>query len=191
MLHEKKMGEKIIYSHSYDRGLQQALEIGWPIIKAAVPDAEFHICYGWVLFDKVHKNNPERMAWKAKMEKLMSQPGVFHHGRISQKELIELKKVCSVNFYPTTFTEIDCISVRESAAVGCIPFTTDYAALKGRAYCVTTPGNPLKRETQEAVANNVVKYLKGELDVDVEEFKRLARTESWPNISALWLKEIN
>lgn len=182
---------EIIYSHSYDRGLQSVLEIGWPIIKKYFPSARLHVAYGWVLFDKVHKNNPERIAWKTKIEKLMAQDGIVHHGRISQKELLNLKKTCAVNFYPTHFEEIDCVGVRESAAVGCIPFTTDYAALKGRAYCVTTPGNPLKRETQEAVANNVVKYLNGELDIDVEKFKRLARKESWPNISELWLKEIN
>lgn len=184
-----KKGKKVIWSSSYDRGLQQALEIGWPIIKAAIPDAEFHIYYGWNLFDTVHRNNPERMAWKAKMEKLMKQPGVFHHGRVSQKELIQAKSEALVHFYPSTFEEIDCIGVRESAAVECIPVTTDYAALKGRSYCVTTKGNPLKKETHEAVANDVIHCLAGD-DLGTSKFVELARSESWPNISDLWLKEI-
>lgn len=184
----EKKGKKVIWSSSYDRGLQQALEIGWPIIKEAVPDAEFHIYYGWNLFDTVHKNNPERMAWKKKIEKLMEQPGVFHHGRVSQKELIQAKSEALVHFYPSTFEEICCIGVRESAVVDCMPFTTDYAALKGRSYCATTKGNPLKRETQEAVAQAVVQFLKdGVRPVTLSQ----AKEESWPNISALWLKQID
>lgn len=190
----EKKGKKVIWSSSYDRGLQQALEIGWPIIKAAVPDAEFHIYYGWNLFDTVHKNNPERIAWKAKMERLMDSPSVFHHGRVSQKELIQAKSEALVHYYPSTFEEIDCIGVRESAAVDCIPVTTDYAALKGRRYCLTVPGNPLKKETQESVANLVVETLKPKETIFMDgivTFQGLAREESWPNISALWLKEIN
>lgn len=192
LLAEKsKRGNSLIWSSSYDRGLEQALEIGWPIIKKAIPDAVFHICYGWNLFETIHKNNPERMAWKIKMEKLMEQKDIIHHGRIPQKDLIQLKALSKIHYYPTIFEEIDCISVRESASVGCIPFTTDYAALKNRNYCLTTKGNPLKQETQEAVAENVVKYLKGELEVDVEKFKDLARQESWEKISKLWQKQID
>lgn len=186
----KKEGNKVVWSSSYDRGLEQALSIGWPIIKAAVPDAEFHIFYGWNLFDTVHRNNPERMAWKAKIEKLMEQPGVVHHGRVSQQHLIDEKSVALVHFYPCIFEEIDCIGVRESAAVGCIPVTTDYAALKGRKYCVTIPGNPLKKETQESVAKSVVYVLKEGTKTQADEFSALACEESWPNISKLWLEQI-
>lgn len=187
----EKEGNKVVWSSSYDRGLEQALSIGWPIIKTAIPDAEFHIFYGWNLFDTVHRNNPERMAWKAKMEKLMEQPGVFHHGRVSQKELIEFKAKSRVHYYPCTFEEIDCIGVRESAAVECVPYTTNYAALKDRSYCHTVSGNPLKRETQEQVAKEAAEYLNGDgVFASNEIMKESAQKESWPNIANLWEKEI-
>lgn len=188
----KKKG-RIVWSSSYDRGLEQALSIGWPIIKAAVPDAELHIFYGWNLFDTVHRNNPERMAWKAKIEELMKQPGVVHHGRVSQKELINFKSTAEVHYYPSIFEEIDCIGVRESAVVGCVPFTTDYAALKGREYCVTEMGNPYKENTQKGVAQKVIAFLNGLPDnpTKIALFRSLAEKESWPNIAELWLKHLS
>lgn len=187
-----KVPNSLVWSSSYDRGLQQALEIGWPIIKKAIPDATLRIYYGWNLFETVHKNNPERMAWKKKMEELMRQPGITHCGRVSQKALIDIKAQAMVHYYPSTFEEIDCISVRESAAVGCIPFTTNYAALKDRSYCHTVPGNPLKKETQELLAKEVIEYLKGDVVLASNEIMmESAREESWPNIAALWEKQID
>jgi len=184
----EKKGIKVVWASSYDRGLEQALSIGWPIIKKAVPDAEFHIFYGWNLFDRIFSANPERQAWKKKIELLMEQPGVFHHGRVSQKELIDFKAESLVHFYPTTFEEIDCISVRESAAVGCIPFTTSYAALEGREYCDTTEGDPNGKETQEAIARKVAEFIKNDGIHQLDPYK--AKEENWGNISQVWLKSV-
>lgn len=188
----KKEGVKVVYASSYDRGLEKVLEIGWPIIKKAVPEAELHIFYGWNLFESLNKHNPERMAWKKKMDKLMEQPGVFHHGRVSQQDLIAFKAKSLVHYYPTTFEEIDCISVRESAAVGCIPITTDYAALSGKRYCETYIGNPLEKSTQEDIADAVVSELKepsGTVTLEAD-FINPAREENWPHISHLWTNQM-
>jgi len=185
----EKVPGRVVWSSSYDRGLEPALSIGWPIIKKAVPHAEFHIFYGWNLFEAIHRNNPERMAWKAKMEELMTQPGVVHHGRVSQQELINFKATAPVHFYPCIFEEIDCIGVRESAAVECIPVTTNYAALKDRTYCWTVPGNPLKIETQKNVADKVVLLLTTAFEGS-EGFSVLAREESWKNIADRWAEHL-
>jgi len=37
----------VIYTSSYDRGLEHLLKM-WPDVKKAVPDAELHIFYGWI-----------------------------------------------------------------------------------------------------------------------------------------------
>ena len=129
------------------------------------------------------------MAWKAKMEELMTQPGVVHHGRVSQQELINFKATAPVHFYPCIFEEIDCIGVRESAAVECIPVTTNYAALKDRTYCWTVPGNPLKIETQKNVADKVVLLLTTAFEGS-EGFSVLAREESWKNIADRWAEHL-
>lgn len=185
-----KVGNKLVYASSYDRGLDMMLEHGWPIIKKEVPDAELHIFYGWNLFDKVCKNNPERMAWKKKMIELMKQPGVFEHGRIAQKKLIEEKAGAKIHYYGCTFEEIDCISVRESASVGCVPMTTNYASLKGKPYCMQTDGDPLDPETHKKLAIDIANKLNSWTKGKSKKFKELAKMESWENISKLWTEKI-
>ena len=57
---------RVIYTSSYDRGLEHLLKM-WPDVKKSVPDAELHIFYGWQLFDRFYQNNPSSMSWKNKM----------------------------------------------------------------------------------------------------------------------------
>ncbi|MDD3487651.1 MAG: hypothetical protein PHF35_04755 [Candidatus Moranbacteria bacterium] len=180
---------KLVYSSSYDRGIDLMLKYGWPIIKKAVPKAELHIFYGWNLFDAIYKNNPERMAWKAEIQKLMKQKGVFERGRIAQSELLKEKMSANVHYYGCTFEEIDCISVRESAAVGCVPFTTDYAALKNRSYCRTTKGDPFDPETHKKLAREVVKFLEKPDKKLRVKFQQSAVGESWEKIAGRWTEE--
>ena len=59
---------KIFYGSSYDRGLMHLL-LMWKEIKKEIPDATLEIYYGWKLFQSFYANNPERMKWKANMEK--------------------------------------------------------------------------------------------------------------------------
>src|SRR3990167_10920217 len=83
---------RCIYTSSYDRGLEHLLKM-WPDIRREIPDAELVVCYGWQLFDIGYRDNPERMAWREKINKLMEQNGIAHLGRISHAALwIELLK---------------------------------------------------------------------------------------------------
>jgi len=118
----------MISTSSYDRGLIYTLK-NWPRIIKEFPKAEFHIFYGWNLFDKFHHNNPERMSWKAKVVKLMEQDGIFEHGRVGHDELHKELATSDIFLYPCAFEEISCISAQKSQALGAIPFVTDYAAL--------------------------------------------------------------
>ena len=67
----------MIYGSSYDRGLEHLLRM-WPDIRKEVPDAQLRIFYGWNLFVTGYADNPERMAWKEKMDKLMQQRRITH-----------------------------------------------------------------------------------------------------------------
>jgi hypothetical protein len=185
---------KIIYCSSYDRGLELMLKWGWPLIKEQIPQAELHIYYGWNTFDNFFAPsgiapNRERMAWKAKMMELIKQDGVYEHGRISQKELLLKKAESSIHYYATDFDEIDCISVRESAAVGCIPITSNFAALSERGYCNRVEGNPRDKRIQEAIARTVVGALRNGPQKDYREaIQTLARKESWEEVAKKWLE---
>lgn len=125
----KNNPKKVIYTSSYDRGLEHLLEI-WPEVKKAVPEAELHVYYGWTLFEKFYRNNPERMQWMANMNKMMEHEGITHHGRVSQPEIIEEMKKCGVWAYPTHFGEISCITAMKAQMLGCIPVVINYAALQ-------------------------------------------------------------
>lgn len=120
--------KKVIYTSSYDRGLEHLLDI-WPAVKDAVPEAELHIYYGWGGFDKL-RVEPRHIKWKSMMiEKMESLDGIFEHGRIGQDELALEMKNSSVLAYPCHFEEISCITVMKAQFAGCIPLTTNYGAL--------------------------------------------------------------
>lgn len=125
----KNRHHRLCYLSSYDRGLNVLLAM-WPDIKDAFPDATLDIAYGWDLFDRVTANNAERQEWKKRMVELMDQPGITHRGRIGKEELKKLREECGILAYPSDFTEIFCITVVEAQKDGCVPVTTDAAALK-------------------------------------------------------------
>jgi len=177
---------KLIYASNYIRGLERMLQYGWPIIKQVVPQAHLHIYYGWSGNDL---SKPEIQAWKEKMMELMNQSGVTDHGRIGVEKLIQEKSTASIHYYGCTFQEIDCISVRESAAVGCVPVTTDCYAFSEKKYCIKAPGNPYEKTTQEAVAMKIIELLndRDRLEEIRQEFQQLAQEETWENSAKLWL----
>lgn len=105
---------------SYDRGLMYLLFM-WEDIRKKFPDATLHVAYGWDTFMKIASNNPERMEWKKKMDKLMQQEGIIHHGRLNKAKLKALRNKCGILAYSTDFFEINCITVLECQAQGCVP----------------------------------------------------------------------
>lgn len=142
---------KIFWGSSYDRGIQGVLEI-WPDVIKNIPDAELHICYGWNLFDKAHRDNPERMMWKNKMVKLMGQPGIIEHGRLGKKELYTVAKNCGLWVYPATFEEIHCITGAYAQFLGAVPVVYNYAALE------TTVQHGKKLDLDPFAKDSITKY---------------------------------
>ncbi len=179
---KKKEPYKLIYASRYYRGLESMLTYGWPIIKREIPQAELHIYYGFV--------RREKAQWKQKMLDLMKQDGIFEHGLIGQDKLIVQKSTASIHYYACTYPEVDCISVRESAMVGCVPVTTDFAVMSEKNYCVKIPGEPQAQETQEAVAYKIVELLKNpqELELIRQQFMENVKDETWENVAKIWAK---
>lgn len=185
----KKEPYKLIYASRYYRGLESMLTYGWPIIKQEIPESELHIYYGWVR----RENYPSEKPWKDKMIALMQQEGVFEHGKIGQDTLIQEKSTSSIHYYACTYEEIDCISVRESAMVGCVPVTTDYGVFSEKDYCLKVPGEPKAKETQEAIAHKIVHLLRNpqELEVLRQKFMEVAQNDTWDKIAKVWLNRID
>lgn len=183
---------KLIYASNYQRGLELMLVHGWPIIKTEVPEAVLHIYYGWNFTDLMYGENPEYLSWKDKMIDLMNQPGVVEHGRVGQTTLIAEKANAVIHYYATNFEEMEPISLKESAVVGCLPVTTAYAALAEKEYCLKSSGDPNDKRTQEAVAHKVVELLKdrAKLEELSQKSKQVAKTETWDNIAKRWIEHM-
>ena len=152
--------KRIIYTSSYDRGLQHLLEM-WPDIRKEVPDAELTICYGWQLFEKFYKDNPASMKWKEKMDNLMNQEGITHLGRVPQPELKAIMEECGIWSYPTHFGEINCISAIKAQALGLEPVVVNYAALQETVqFGRKIEGDIYDASTKKAFLKAIVEALK-------------------------------
>jgi hypothetical protein len=175
---------KLVYASRYYRGLESMLTYGWSIIKREIPQAELHLFYGWTRKEL----DPDLAEWREKMTELMQQDGVINRGMISQDLLIAEKSTASIHYYACTYPEIDCISVRESAMVGCVPVTTDFAVMSEKDYCLKIAGEPKAQETQEAIAYKIVELLKNpqQLAEISQKFILAAQNESWDAIAKIW-----
>lgn len=180
---------KLFYGSSYDRGLQHLLKM-WPKIIAAYPDATLDICYGWELFDKGYAYNPERMAWKERINEQMRQPGITHHGRVSKEELKRIEKECGIWAYPTHFGETNCITALDCQQNGCVPCVINYAGLK------ESVGSGVRIEGDIYDDGVAYSYLEALLELMANEPKWLveqlrgiefAKDFSWQKIAERWV----
>ncbi|MHA1303084.1 MAG: glycosyltransferase [Candidatus Heimdallarchaeaceae archaeon] len=181
---------KLFWGSSYDRGLQYLLYM-WPDIKQAYPDAELHITYGWDLFLKVATGNPERMKWKASMDKLLQQKGIFHYGRVGKEELKKIRSACGIWAYPTDFQEINCITALDCQKDGVVPVTMNYAALKETVkYGIKVEGNIREIDVQQKYLKELV-LLMGDKKRWKElslKGKKFAKKFYWNKIADQWIE---
>jgi glycosyltransferase involved in cell wall biosynthesis len=182
----EKKKNNLVWTSSYDRGLEHLLEM-WPLIKKEVPDATLDVAYGFNLFDSTPwGKKPEGQAWKARMTYLLEQEGITHHGRLSSDQVAKLYLHADVFAYPSNFPEIDCISLTKAMAARCVPITTDFAVLKERNQGVIVEGNSNDKEVREAFKNELIALMKD------DDRKRQIRSQidvkkySWDEIAKKW-----
>ena len=186
----KRNPHKAFYASSFDRGIEHLLAM-WPSIREQVPKAELHLFYGWELFVKFHGNNPERMAWKTRMEELIKQDGIVYRGRIGHKELAKEMMSSGVWLYPTHFEEIHCITALKAQAAGAMPVVTDYAALKETVIMgQKIAGDPWSEEYRKEYIATAVRALTTKWD---REGMHLDAIENfnWAEVADTWAKYFN
>jgi hypothetical protein len=184
---------RLVYTSSYDRGLEYMLRYGWPMIVEAVPEATLHLYYGWRTHELFHPTS----AWREEMRALIASFGssVVDHGRVGQPELLRAKARAQLLYYVGDWPEIDCIAVREAAMLGCVPLTSTQAVFgdESKDYCVRVPGDPTKAETQREGARLAIEMLaayqaKGRHGLPNVDTPTL-RDETWAKVAARWEKE--
>lgn len=179
---------KLFYGSSYDRGLDILLKL-WPKILARFPDATLDVCYGWELYDRAYADNPERMAWKERMNKLMEQKGITHHGRLGKQELTKVRSSCGIWAYPSYFAEINCITALECQRDGLLPVTMDAFALKETVHAgAKVPGDIYDDETQEAWLTALFTFMedKQKWEEESKKAQNAIKNYSWDEIAAQW-----
>jgi glycosyltransferase involved in cell wall biosynthesis len=185
----ERMPDRLVYASRYYRGLESMLVEGWPIIKREIPEAELHLYYGFTQRDDAPDKREARDRLKALIE---SSPGVVDRGMVGYRQLIEEKARSAIHYYGCTYREVDCISVRESAVVGCVPVVTDFAVFQEKDYCVKVTGEPAAPATQQALAWKVVELLKNPdlLARERERCRASAKGDTWERSAAAWLEVI-
>lgn len=191
----KKIGNRLIYSNSPDRGLERLLEI-FPDIRKRVPDAELHVYYGFDTWEKVAQSRKDTdmmrriSRFKDLLEGPFREPNVYHHGRIGQQKLARIFSESKVWAYPTWFTETSCITAMEAQAAGCVPVTTALAALPETVkHGFLIPHNCMTPEYRKDFVDITVKLLTNE--VYREEFATAGRRHAlanfgWEGVAKQW-----
>jgi 2-polyprenyl-3-methyl-5-hydroxy-6-metoxy-1,4-benzoquinol methylase/glycosyltransferase involved in cell wall biosynthesis len=170
---EDRIPTRFAYCSSPDRGLEQALDY-WPKVRKAIPDAELHIFYGWINYDKMRRGRE----FKNYIGKLADQPGVVWRGRVGQKELARELMKCGGFFYPGPhpFEETFCIAALEAQAAGAYPVTRDNGALTE----TNKFGNKLPANSD---AHDYIRCLTHAMTADREPMIAWAKAQTWESVA--------
>lgn len=177
--------KRLMYASSPDRGLWFLLHI-FSKVRELVPDAELHVFYG---FNNLNKVGPKwqkaGFRYQAQMIEVRNQqmlealnaPGVVHHGRIGQREIIDEWLQTGVWCHPSDFAETSCITCMDAQACGAVPITTPKWAIRENVqFGVMIEGNP---ETMAITRARYVLQLKALLEDQERQQKIRAEMMPW------------
>jgi len=165
---------RFIYASCYTRGLEYILTFVFPKIRSLIPEATLHIFYG---MDSVKDEN-----FKSQINTLLNQENVFEYGKQSMERIIEEKLKANFHLYPTNSTaETDCISIKESALIGCIPIISNYNVFYERS--------GIHVDINTDYTENLVKFIRD--NNQIEQCRTIVKDhisiQSWQNICNQWL----
>ena len=109
----KKTPASFVYSSARERGLDRLLKM-WPEIKQNIPDATLNVFTPGYDRDQL----PD-----------LELDGVHFRGSVGPKELHQWQQKSEYWLHPTTYEETYCVTALEAQYAGCIPVTTNLAAL--------------------------------------------------------------
>jgi glycosyltransferase involved in cell wall biosynthesis len=174
-VHKKE--NSILYSSSFDRGLEELLK-NWAKVKETLEVDKLVITYGWDFMDKMLKFNPRMAAWKESMVKLMEQEGVEMLGRVSNdqmwSEYAKAKYWCLPLNNPDS--ELFCINAIKAQLCGAQPLVIKAGSLQETVHNFVSWKMMLNGQqteiTKAQIESNVehaIKFdLKGQIDQWVE-----------------------
>lgn len=177
-----KNPNKIVYSSSPDRGLEQVIAVMDEVIKE-MPDAELHVFYG---FQNMRAMGQNEMA--DTFEKMLaSRSYIRNRGNIPQAELTQEFESAAIWLYPTTFLETYCITAIEALCSGVYPIVRKFGALPDTLSMASAAGMCDILDTLDPVefARSVVGAIKE------EKWRRVRvnpKAYSWENVAEDWIR---
>lgn len=151
---------RIMHASSPDRGLKQAL-ISFRKAKKMMPELEFHAFYGFNNLEKLAKGRNSFRLIIDDLKKLLDQPGVTFHGRVSQNVLYEEWLKSGIYIYETNFFETSNIASMEAQAMGAVPvFSPIFAQAENIQWGTPIYGESFDPETQSRFAIELVRLAK-------------------------------
>ena len=184
----KRVKNRFIWTSSYDRGLDCLLGM-WPKIKSELKDASLDIYYGWNNYDMLYKDNPQRLAWKKDLVKVidkLEKLGVKEHGRIPLKDIAKKYQEAEIWAYPTEWVETFCITAIKAQLAGVVPVTTNLAGLQTTAVYgekVKVDDIYSNEEAQKEFIAKVIKVAKNRDDYQIDSMKKWAATHTWDAVA--------
>jgi glycosyltransferase involved in cell wall biosynthesis len=182
---------KMIWGSDPCRGVHLVLP-HWKKIKEAVPEAEWHIYYGW----SPHFMEGMKKAGVGKdiydyVEANKDQPGIHWHGKVGQFELAQAYASSGVWGYPTDFPEIHCITAMKAQAHGCIPVVVDDFALSETVQFGNKLLGPMTEpENIERWVASVIDAMKNPWTREQRlEMATWARKHTWESVAKSWVED--
>lgn len=194
---------------SPDRSLNALLDIYKEVLERVTPEIrsrlKFAWYYGWGLFEKL-RTRPNDMEWKMMVENKFKELGDKIEGgvRINHEEVAVMNLQAGALIYPSQFYEIDWVGGSKAQLAGCVPITTDYAAIGEKvkygvkisvSHLPTKSGLDLSVSDQaikEQFVKAIIKYLENpeKWESEREQMMTWARREfDLDRIAKEWLKE--
>lgn len=180
-----------IWGSDPSRGLDRILR-HWPWIREQIPDLKLKVFYGWssnLLEDRFR--NPALMQAYTMIEGLRNQEGVEWCGRVGQKRLAQEYANAGVWVYPTSFTEISCITAMKAQAHGCIPVCTDAFALSetvthGYRFALDMNDDVNVKTLLEKAVWVSQNYEAARAEINAVEMVEKAREQTWGKVARQW-----
>jgi len=171
---------RFCYASAYNRGIIPILKYVWPVIVKIEPRAELHLYYG---VDP--KNDPLKQEFYTA---LIGSTNVCDHGRQPLELVAREKLMSSFQLYLCeSHEEIDCISVRESLVVGCIPILLNVGVFQERDG-FKVQGTLQNEKSSVNIAMQILKFIK---DTDAvttlrDQLYKSHTIVDWDSIASIW-----
>lgn len=174
-----KQTNRFCYCSCYSRGLVEILIFIWTKIIETDPTAEMHLYYGKDFL------TPEQL--KNFNEVLVKCKNVMDHGRCSSDLIKREKEMSQFQLYITQSPlEIDCISIKESYGLGCIPLISNSGVFEEREGIHFNINN--NAQSYLKAGDEIVKIMK-DYDTISKYQKHLQNFpfKNWNSIAKIWL----